>query len=303
MVGCVGALIVGLGVAVTGRAGENLPADALPKERTSVDIGMPKSLFQGMPEWMIKAGAGPFKTMMKNLTGIDGVIQIPEDAMKLAGQLDAGSIQIGVMQGHEYAWAKSKYPNLVPIAVAVPMDPVQSFCVVRWNCEAANIGELKNGKISLPPIHRHYCDLYLSKIKDEHMKGANFAGQLTGASATDTISQVINSASECAIVDCATYEFFKVAYPGQFKCIKVLCQSEVFPNACIVVNKGDLNPKTIDKFTKALLKAENDPVGKPMLGTWKLNGFAKVPDDYEQQIKNIQKAYPMPPTLKASIDK
>ena len=199
---------------------------------------MPKTLFQGIPTFLIQAGAGPFKKMMLAKTGMDGNIVVPDDAMSLAAQIDDGKIQSGVMQGHEFAWAREKYPSLIPIAVTVPMQPVQAFCVVRWDAAATNIGQLKNGMISLPPVHRDYCELFLAKMKNEHMKGANFAGQLNAGTASEAIEQVIDGKSECTVVDCATIKFYEAVYPGQFKNVKVLCQSGPFPNACIVVKKG-----------------------------------------------------------------
>ncbi len=303
MVSCVASLIVGLGVAGSGSAGENTPANAPPKERTSVDIGMPDTLFQGVPEFLKRLGGEPFKKMMKKNTGIDGVIHFPPDAMTLAAKLNSCEFQIGVMQGHEFAWAKSKYPNLIPIAIAVPTHPVQSFIIVRWDSAAKNIGELKDGKISLPPVHRDYSEMYLRKLKDEYMKGAEFSGQLNAGNGDDAIDQVIDGKSDCAIVDSTLLKTYEALYPGKYKCTKILCASEVFPNACIVVKKGELAEQTINKFADALIKAENDGTGKAMLVAWKVKRFTKVPDDYEPQLKQIEKAYPLPPVLKASIEK
>src|SRR5207302_214037 len=129
------------------------------------------------------------------------------DAMKLVGEIDAGNIQLGVMQGHEFAWAKSKCPTLVPIAVAIPMQPVQAFCLVKWDCSAKDIGDLKAEKISLPPIHREYCDLYLKKLQSQYLKDG-FAGRITAALATDAIQDVIDGKAGCTIVDAATLRFF-----------------------------------------------------------------------------------------------
>jgi ABC-type phosphate/phosphonate transport system substrate-binding protein len=241
--------------------------------------------------------------MMKDSTGINGNVQFPADAMTLAKEINAGRIQIGVMQGHEFAWAKSKYADLVPIAVAAPLQPVQSFCVVKWDCTATNIGDLKNGKISLPPVHHDYSEMFLAKLKSECMNGANFAGQLNAADATEAIENVIDDKSQCTVVDAPTLNFFEKVYPGRFTCVKILCKSEVFPNACIVVKKGELDDKTIEKFTKALIDAKDDPVGKPMLSTWKLKSFTAVPAEYDAQLKAIEKAYPLPPTLRTAVDK
>ena len=303
MVGYAASLFVGLGLAGTGHADDNCPANAAPKDRTTVDIGMPDTLFQGVPDILKRLGGEPFKKMMKKNTGIDGVVHFPPDAMTLAAKLNSGDFQIGVMQGHEYAWAKSKFPCLMPIAIAVPMQPVQSFCIVRWNCAAQNIGQLKNGKLSLPPVHHPYSEMYLEKLKNEHMKGESFSGQLNAGSGCEAIDQVLDGKCECAIVDGSLLKTYEALYPGPFKATKVLCESEVFPNACIVVKKGELSQQTIDKFTDALINAVNVPAEKPMLVAWKVKRFTKVPDDYAQQIKQIEKAYPLPPVLKASIEK
>ena len=40
-----------------------------------------------------------------------------------------------------------------------------------------------------------------------------------------------------------------------------------------------------------------------MLVTWKLKGFARVPDNYDVQIKNVGKLYPMPAAMRAAVDK
>jgi ABC-type phosphate/phosphonate transport system substrate-binding protein len=207
------------------------------------------------------------------------------------------------MQGHDFAWARSKYPNLAPIAVAVPLQPVQSFCVVKWDCKATNIGDLKNGKISLPPVHHDYSEMFLAKMKAECMNGANFAGQLSANDATEAIEHVIDDKSECTVVEAASLKFFETVYPGRYQNVKILCKSEVFPNACILVKKGELDDKTIQKFTKALIDAKDDPVGKPMLSTWKVKSFITVPAEYDAQLKAIEKACPLPPTLRTAVDK
>jgi ABC-type phosphate/phosphonate transport system substrate-binding protein len=277
-------------------------APAPAKPRDSVVIGIPESLFQGVPEVLRKFGAAPFLKLMKDNTGINGTLEYFPDAMALAKQIDAGKVQLGVFQGHEFAWAKAKYGKLTPIVVADPLDPVQAICLVRWDCKANNIGELKAQKISLPPVHRDYCQLFLAKQKLEHMKGQKFSGQLDAAQATDAIFDVIEKKAGCTVVDCMTLNFFKSVYPGQYQNLKVLCQSEVFPNACICFKEGDLNPQTVGKFRDALLKAAELPGGRNLLLSWKLKGFVKVPDDYDALLKKVQKGYEMPPVA-VTIDK
>jgi len=282
---CLGLLVVSVCPAASLRAAEPAPP-------ATVEIAMPRTLFHGLHESLMKLGAAPFLKMMKTNTGMEGAISFPADARTLAAQLDAGKVHIGVMTGHEFAWAQSKYPDLMPIAVSVPMQPIQSFCVVAWDCKADNIGDLKDQKISLPGNHRDFGEMFLEKQKTQHK--TVFEGQLNRPFADDAIFDVIEGRAGCTIIDCSTFMYFQRVNPGQFQNLKVLTQSEVFPNACIVAKKGGLDAKTIEKFKTALFKAQNDPIGKPMLTTWKLKGFAPVPEDYPAQLKAIEKAYPVP---------
>ncbi len=275
--------------------GQNAPA--------TVEIGMPNSLFQGVPQFLRNAGAKPFLKLMKDATGIGGNINFEPDAMTLAGHVQTGKIQLGVFQGHEFAWAKQKYPNLVPIAVAKPMQPVQAYCIVRYNCSAKDLGDMDKKTIILPSLHRDYCDLFLMKEKQKHMQGKAFNAQITAKNSADAIFDVIDEKADCTIVDTASLHFFKTVHPGAFGNVKILCQSEIFPNACIAVKKDDLAPQVLEKFQSALLRAQDLPGGMPMLATWKLDGFVRVPDDYENQLKNVLKLYPAPPVARAAVDK
>jgi ABC-type phosphate/phosphonate transport system substrate-binding protein len=289
-------LALGLG------SGSRAMAEEKPAEKDNVVIGMPRSLFQGMPEFMVKAGSVPFLKLMKDATGVNGSLVIVPDSMSLAKQISDGKVQIGVFQGHEFAWAKSKHKCLSPIAVADPLNPVQAYCVVSWDCKAKHVGDLKDEKLALPPIHRDYCEMFLTRQKESHMKGVSFAGELKSATAEDAIYDVIEGKCGLTIIDATALNGFRNLHPGPFKNLKVLCQSEPFPNACIAINKDQLDQKTVDKFRKALLEAPNLPGGRPMLATWKLNGFVKVPADYEKQLEACEKAYPLPLALRASRD-
>jgi ABC-type phosphate/phosphonate transport system substrate-binding protein len=298
----------GLGVLLLCIASRSLAADAPAKpapgkEPETVVIGMPKSLFQGIPQFLIKAGSGPFLQLMKDSTGIEGKLSLQPDAMTQAREMNEGKVQLGVFLGQEFAWVKEKYPDLVPIAIAVPNQPVQAYCVVLWNCPAKSIRDLKKQTLALPPVHRDFCEMFLAKQKDLHMKGAAFAGQIVSASGLDALHDVIAEKAGCTIVDATTLKHFEDLYPGQFKNLKVLCQSEVFPNACIAVKKDELNAKTIEKFRKALMTAQDKRDGRYLLESWKLKGFSKVPDDYELQLKAVKKAYFPPADIRAAVNK
>jgi len=283
--------------------GENLPENQAPKARTAVEIGMPRTLFHGLNETLMKVGATPFLGMVRSQTGFEAGIHFPSDSRKLADAIDKDEIQIGVMPGYEFAFARKLYPDLIPIAVAAPMQPIQSFCLVPWDSKAANIGDLSGKAISLPSIHRDYCEIFLSREREQHMKGKAFSSHLSRPLTEDAVYDVIEGRAECTVIDCAALKFFERVNPGQFTNLKVLCKSEPFPNACIVVKKGKLANQDAEKFVKALLNAPNDKVGGPMLTAWKLKGFTRVPADYTQQLQAFEKAYPAPAMWKATEEK
>lgn len=276
----------------SGLAHVNAAEKPAANEKNVIQLGIPDTLFRGVPEYLKQPGAAPFLKMMKAQTGLDGNVNFIPDPMTVAAQLNDDKLQIAVLQGHEFAWARAKYSDLIPIAITDPYQQNQAFCIVSWDCKAENIGQLKEGAISLPAALRDYCEMYLAKLKQDHMKGKAFKGQLKAAQAVDAIDDVINGKAVCAIVDGTTLKFYKDLYPGQFKNTRILCESDKFPNACIAVKKGRLDEKTIESFKKALTNAPNDPTGRFLLTNWKLKGFTKVPDDYDLQLKTFLKSYP-----------
>ncbi len=286
-----GAIILSMAYLSTTQAAEKSP---LP-HNDRVQIGVPLSLFQGVPEWQRRLGVAPFLKMMKQFTGRDGDIQFITTADELARKIHDGVIDIGVFQGHEFAFSNPKYPDLLPITVADPIDPVQSFCLVRWNCDARNIGDLKDKKLVLPDLHRDHCDMFLNKQKKEFMKDGSFKLQTKAATAENAISEVIDGDCDCTVVDFIALNYYKNMYPGQFKNLKILSQSEVLPNACIVIKKaGGVDETTANRFCSALIKATDNPMGRGMLTTWKLKGFEKVPPIYHAQLKKVRDTYSPP---------
>jgi len=274
----------------------NLPAtvsDALapkyskPQNKSGDEIGMPDSLFRGIPDFLKRAGAKPFLKLMKDSTGIDGSVSFEADAAALGKRLKDGTVQLAVFQGHEFAAEYAKNSNLVPIAVTDPIQPIQAFCVVAWNCEAKSMADLQSATLTLPPVDQDYCKLFLEK----QMAGKKFAKQLKSDSTTDAIFDVIEGKAACTVVDASALKCFERVNPGAAKSIKILSQSEVFPNACVAFCNGKLPQSTVEKFQKALLEAGDSQQGKRMLGDWKLKGFVAVPADYEKQLKVVRETY------------
>lgn len=268
------------------------PADKPPQ--ASIDVGMSNRMIQNIPKENRSGVADPLMKLMKEQTGIQGNIKYLPDAMTLAAELNEGKVLMGVFQGHEFAWAKAKYPKLTPIVVAVPMQPAQAFILVSWDSKATKISDVSKQKVSLTSPLSDFCTLFLDKEKEEHLKGSDFAGRIEAKTATDAIFDVIEGKAGCTIVDNSTLKFFQKVYPGPAQSVRVLGQSPAFPNACVAVKKNGLDETTVNKFRDTLLKAHSLQGTEPLLTSWKLKNFAKVPDDYDQALSAVLKQFPTP---------
>ena len=198
-VGCwLSMVLAGLAVVPAAVAGEALEPE-VPK---NVEIGMPKSIFQGVPAFIVTQLSAPFKQFMKAQTGIEGEVRQIADAMIVAQQLNDGKLQLAVFQGHEFAWAKAKYADLVPLAVVLPnQPPTQAFLIVRWDCEAKNIGSLEGQVLTLPPGLKDHSKLFLAKQRMDHMPNGAFSAQLIADSVKDAIFDVIEQKAQVTCVD------------------------------------------------------------------------------------------------------
>src|SRR5438034_2472969 len=82
-----------------------------------------------------KSALETLKVFIKDETGLDNEILRQKDWRELAGKKAKGKLQVGVFQGYEYAWAREKYPELKPLALAINVHryPVVHVVVKRDN--------------------------------------------------------------------------------------------------------------------------------------------------------------------------
>ena len=300
----VGFLLAGSALASPLFAAEALPVKPAPQVPEKVEIGMPASLFQGVPAFLVNQLSTPFKQFMKTQTGIAGDVQQLPDAMTAADHLNSGKIHLAVFQGHEFAWAKSKYEDLIPLAVVVPnQPPTQAFLVVRWDCDANNLGGLADKILTLPPGTKDHSKLFLAQQRTEYLAKTAFSAQLTADSVKDALYDVIDKKAQVTCVDALGLEHFRTTYPGQYKNLKILSQSAVFPQACVAVKKGQMDEASIRKFQVALLRASELSDGQKMMTLWKLQKFENVPANYDQQLKDCFKSYPTPIAVQPAKNK
>lgn len=266
-------------------------------QKAPVKIGMADSLFRDVPKSVLFVMMRPFGQIMKAQTGVDGELTPAGDHEQLGGMLADNKVQLGVMHGIEFAWMRLKHPELQPLMIAVNQDHhLRAHVVVRAQAELEGFKDLQGQTIALPKGTRDHCRLYLDGLCQESGQEAKgyFENITKPGTMEDALDDVIDGEVSAALVDGISLNCFKHNKPGRFNQLRVLSQSEVFPAGVVVFNPSTLDEDTLQRFRQGMLNARNTSSGKQLLLIWKLTGFEPVPEDYEETLTNIVKAYPPP---------
>jgi len=293
-----GVLSLGFIVVLTGGTVPK-PAQAGDESPTNlVRIGLVSSLFRETPEPLIQAMMRPFKSLMEAQTGLSGELVSGGDADHLAKQLMDGKLQLGLFHGFELAWAKQKLPRLRPLMIIVNHDSrLRAHLVVRRDNPVASIADLKGKSLAVPLRTREHCRLFAERrcIDCDNCGLERFFAQIVKpVDAEDALDSVIDGQTEAALIDGVTLTTYKHDHPNAFAKLRVFLDSEVFPAAAIVYCPGQLDEGTLRRFRDGMLSANQNRRGQQLLTLCRMTGFQRVPDDYEQMLLEIAKAYPPP---------
>lgn len=273
-------------------------------DKEIVKIGIPRSAFRDIPAALLTFANEPFKDLMKAQTGLNGDIVNENEALKVARDINDGKLHLGVLLGHEFAWAKNKYPELEAIVCAVPRPrEVQALILVRYDCKAMNLGDLKGNKLVISTGLRDHARLFFEKRKNEELGSENLCSLGKTTTVHDAIHKVIDGDGDVTVCDLASWNYFLKLYPGPAQNLKILAKSEIFPASVVVYKKGAISEDLLKKFKDGMMTAHQTPKGQKLMATIKLEKFDVLPDDYHQQLKEILKAYPAPTQDRAMADK
>lgn len=262
-----------------------------------VRIGMIGSLFRDVPEGTVAAMMTPFSTIMEAQTGVKGTIVPGGTLDQLSQQLAEDKVQIAVFHGIEFAWARQKYPELRPLAIAVNQHrTLLAYLLVKADQSAKDFGDLHDQSLALPLGTKVHSQLFVERrcqaCKKEPQQ--HFSKISTPPNAEEAIDDVVDGVAAATVVDGVTLESYKRRKPGRFSKLKIIQTSEPFPAAAVAYRPGTLSDATLDRFRRGLINANTNILGKQMLTLWKLSGFESVPEDYDQLLANIVKSYPAP---------
>jgi ABC-type phosphate/phosphonate transport system substrate-binding protein len=291
--GMIGVILGALVLAMTASGGRADDGFAQP-----VRIGLIASLFRDMSEPLMQVIMRPFKSLMEAQTGMTGQLVSGGDALTLGQRLKEGKIHLGVFHGVEFAWARTKIPQLKPLLIAVNHQRyLRANLVVRDDGKIASVADLKGQVVALPHLSKEHCWLFLERrcvpagTKPEKF----FARLATPRDANYAIDDVIEGAAQAAVIDDADLSAYRKQYPQYFAKVKVLQQSEQFPCAVIAYHPGTLSAEMIERFRSGMLAAKESRQGLQLMKMVRINSFEEVPADFDRMLSDILKAYPPPP--------
>jgi ABC-type phosphate/phosphonate transport system substrate-binding protein len=251
-------------------------------------------MFRDTPEPMVQVMMKPLKSLLETQTGLNGQMVSSGDALSLGNQLADDKLQLGIFHGFEFAWVHQKHPELKPLIIAVnPPECAKVSVIVRKECTAKNLADLKGSKFTVAQHTREHCHLFLER-KCTQCPAKFFAEVATPADFEDALDAIVDGTSDATVIDGSCLETYAQRKPGRFARLKTLVQSEPFPWAVVVCNPANFDEATQKRFREGMLNATQTKKGQQLLTLCRITGFEKVPADYEKELKEIAKTYPAP---------
>lgn len=267
-----------------------------------VNIGVVGGMFKDVPTALVNALGQPFRNLISRDTGVQGDFKLVADAGTLAEQLRTKQCQLGVFHGYEFAWAKAQNPNLIPLVVTeYHTGRPQAAVVVRVDCKATCIDDLKADAIIVPRGSRGHCLMFVEKEHDA-VKASGKPLERCKTDAAEVLDGIVSGTAVATVVDVQALIGYETLQPGAFKNLRVLCKSTPFPQNVIAYDRAALDPAVAEKLRKTLVTAHTTAAGKPLMLLWNIKKFATVPADYDIHLSESAKAYPDPARRSAPQD-
>jgi ABC-type phosphate/phosphonate transport system substrate-binding protein len=263
----------------------------------TIKIGLVDTITRGIPPSWTQIAMRPFKALMEEQTGMTGEVVMGGDALHLAKDLQDNKVQVGVFHGHEYAWAKQKYPGLKAIALCVNRwQQAKVHLMVRTDSTAASYADLKGKKIAVPRLGRAPCRIYLERrcVPPGTTPEKFYVRVETPFAVADALEDLVDGEVAAAVVDAAGLEEYRKAYVANARRLRCIAESEPFPCGVIACFPGRLSDSKMSKFSAGLLSAPTTSRGKDTLRVLRLTAFELPPANHNAVLEAIAKAYPAP---------
>ncbi len=271
------------------------PPAATAGEKEVYRIGIAKGAVRDVPKDLLTTAGDSFRELMKGQTGLNGAVTLDQEWPRVARDLNDGVLELGVLQGHEFAWARQKYPDLQPLVCTVARPkPVTAYLLVLHDSKAASLADLKDGKLVVTTAMKDHARLFLAKRQAEEMGGSAFGSTATADTAHEAIQKVIDGEADLTVTDHSAWNHFQKLYPGASKNVKVMAESDEFPPTVLVYKKGGVDEAALKKLRDGLLTAHDTAKGTQLMRSVRIEKFGALPDGFEERVAACLKAYPPP---------
>jgi ABC-type phosphate/phosphonate transport system substrate-binding protein len=268
-----------------------------PKKNEPLHIGTSGTLSLDASNGKDEVARENMRDFIKGETGFDNDIVHQKDWRELADKLANKQLQLGVFHGYELAWARGKYPQLHPLALASNGYTYRhAYVLTRQDNKAADFAGLRGQALALSNVPQKHLQVFVDRLSQENGKpGETFIARITTPeSIEDAIDDVVDGVVQATAVDRVGLEAYKRRKPGRFSRLKVVAQSQAFPPPLVAYYDEALDKPTLDRFRDGLLNASQKEMGQRLLNLFKLTGFEAVPGDFDRVLAQTQKDYPPP---------
>src|SRR5262249_30739233 len=133
--------------------------------------------------------------------------------------VNEGKFQLGIFQGIEFAWAKTKYPDLKPLMVtSYKKTKIQAFLVVKKD-GPSDLAGLKGKELGWLKQSREHCKVFLEKLCQDKAQTTpeKFFKKLdTPDNGESALDDILLATTQGAVVDDVALTLYRDIKPGGF---------------------------------------------------------------------------------------
>jgi ABC-type phosphate/phosphonate transport system substrate-binding protein len=239
-----------------------------------------------------RASLIPLNSLIQKQTGLRCQSVLVKDAWGVGEQLDSGALEFGVLNGFEFAWLQEKHPALRPLVIPVVCKHARpsAYLVTRRDSTIRDFADLAQKELSFPRASRAQVCLFVERAQQKEPRLKIRRPECP----EEALDDVVRGTAPAIVVDEVCLDAYRSVKPGCFRKLKVVKQSPLFPARVVLYREGNLDADTVRQFQRRLLQANRDNRSRALLNLFHLSSFDPVPQDYQQSLDTIRKAYPAP---------
>jgi len=272
------------------------PDPKQPSEHQLLRIGTCDSLALAAGNVDEQAATDTLRSFIKDETGFNNEILKQDGWKDMVDKMRKGQLDLGVFQGYEFAWAKEKYPELNPLAIAMNVYRNRyAYVVARKDSSLSDFSSLKGQAMAIPQSVEGQLSLFVDHLAKQAGKSADayFSRVTHPKSIEDTLDDVVDGVVQAAVVDRVGVEAYKRLKPGRFQQLKEVVHSGPFPSPVVACYDRKLDTRAVDKVVNGLLNSNQTDRGQRLLEMFKLTRFERPPAGFDQLLQATRREYPL----------